>query len=195
MRETEILEEELIHGLAEKNSLEKAISVGFQGNLELKKEEKILYLGQFRERVLRALTFEQLEEKLIYPEIRQALADPKADKLIISGKVSVQIQELYRIEAKKQDVPFLVLNSPEFQGSIGLVVVSDEAVDRDEINVISREEKLLQKGVSLNVIRGVGGKLCPECYRKLIELAPEEKENYQVIRWWERLLGAKCISC
>lgn len=195
MKEKNVLEEELVKGLVEKSNLEKTISAAFQGGLELKKEERNLYLGQLRERVLQALTLEQVEEKLVYPEIRQFLADEKANKLIIDGKASIPAKERYHSEAKKYAVSFLSLSSPDFQGPIGLVIVSDEAVDRPKINVINREERLLQKGIPLEIIKGVGQKLCPQCYQKLINQAPEEEENYQVINWWEKLLGEKCLFC
>lgn len=195
MEKKNILEEELISSLEGKNELEKTISSSFQGTFQLKKEERNLHLGQFRERVLKALTLEQVEERVIYPEIRQALAEEKATKLIIDARASAEAEERYRTEARKFAVPFLSLSSPEFKGSIGLVVVSDEAVDCPEITVIGREERLLRKGIPLEIIKGVGQRLCPKCYQKLINQAPEEKENYQVINWWEKLLGEKCLFC
>lgn len=195
MERKDILEEELIHGLEGKNELEKIISAGFQGTLEIKKEERNLHLGQFKERVLKALTLEQVEERVIYPEIRKVLAEERVSKLIINAKASAEAEERYRAEAKKFAVPFLSISSPEFKGPVGLVVVSDEAVDCPEIKVVSREERLLKKGIPLEIIKGVGQKLCPKCYQKLINQAPEEEENYQVINWWEKLLGEKCLFC
>jgi len=190
-----LLEEEFLNGLAEKNDLEKALSVGLQGSWELGKEEKKQYLGQFRERVLKVLTLEQVEEKVVYPEIREALSDPKASQLIVNGKASQEAEERYRLEAKKCNISVLSLNSSELVGSIGLVVAASAAVERADIYVTKREDRLLQKGIPLPVIRGVGKKLCSRCYKKLTSLAPEEKDNYQVLSWWEQLLGEKCLCC
>ncbi|AET68636.1 Protein of unknown function (DUF1694) [Desulfosporosinus orientis DSM 765] len=39
-----------------------------------KHDEKILYLGEFRERIIRRLTKKQIAETFIYPEIKEALS-------------------------------------------------------------------------------------------------------------------------
>lgn len=195
MKEKQILEQELLQKLTKKSGLEKSLAAGIQGGFELKKEERNFYLGQFRERILKVLTMEQVEEKVIYPEIRHALTDQKAAKLIVNGKVSREAQERYREEAKKYNIFFTSLSSPQLKDVIGLVIASNEAVDRDDIEVMNREDRLLQKGIPLDIIRGVGKKICSKCYQKLIAQAPEEKDNYQVINWLEKFLGEKCLFC
>ena len=46
--------------------------------------EKNLFLGEYKERVIKALTFEEIKEKGIYYEIEKALEDKDVDKMVIS---------------------------------------------------------------------------------------------------------------
>lgn len=62
----------------EKDNLEQALLVGIHGAPEIKHDEKIYFLGEFKERVIRRLSIKQVSETGVYPEIIQALKDSRA---------------------------------------------------------------------------------------------------------------------
>ncbi len=119
----------------DRSELEEMIARGIQGDPELKKDERRKYLGEFRERVLKALTFEQIAEPGTYPEIREAMKDERAKKLIISQQADLNEAREYIQLARKRGLKFTVVDNPEYTGNIGLVVVSDKAVDVKDIMV------------------------------------------------------------
>lgn len=177
------------------SALERSTWFALHGPPELRKGEKRRYLGNFRERVLKALTFDQILEKGTYPEVEEALKDKRARKLVISRKVDLNAARDYINLARKKGLTFVTVDSPEFIGDIGLVVVADDAVDVEDIMVERRSERLRKRGIPEALINAVGERVCPRCYRLISERAPEEKGRYRVISPLERLLGAKCPGC
>lgn len=165
------------------------------GPAESRPWERARFLGQLRERVLKALTFAQVEEEGVYPEILEAIRDPRARKLIISRDADLYAAREYIRLARENDLSFTTVDSPWFTGNIGLVVASDRAVDEPEIMVKSRAERLRELGVPESVISARGKPLCPSCYKLLQRLAPGEAQNYTPISWVDRLLGRSCAAC
>ncbi|MCK8816389.1 YueI family protein [Natroniella sulfidigena] len=186
------LQQEAIKGQQGKSELERKVGAEAHGGLELKKEERNQYLGQFKERVLKALTFAQVEEEGIYPEIISSIKDPEAKKLIIDSRVSSSAAKEYVEIARENDLSFKKVNSPEFKGEVGLVVVSDQAVNKEDIHVENRKKKLKEKGIPEELINAQGQAICSECYELLEERAPEELQNYQKITWVDKLIGKNC---
>lgn len=180
---------------SEKSLLEQTLLIGQNGPLQLRKEERNQFLGEFRERVLKALTFAQIEEEGTYPEILAALKDSRAKKLIISRKADLSAAAEYIALAKEQNVSFTTVDSPDFKGEIGLVVVSDEAVDVPDISVENRKDRLQKIGIPEKLIAAVGKPICSDCMRLLQEKAPEEVKRYRLIGFWEKVAGQKCPAC
>ncbi|KJS85465.1 MAG: hypothetical protein JM58_08480 [Peptococcaceae bacterium BICA1-8] len=118
-----------------KSELEKAIDRGIYGTPELKREEINNYLGCFRERVLKALTKKQIVEPGTYKEILDAIHDPRAKRLVITNDVQLSFAMDYINLAHKNNVEFTLVDGHDYSGDIGLVVVSDTAVDIENIYV------------------------------------------------------------
>lgn len=119
----------------DKSELEKVLQIGLHGVPEIKKEEKKKYLGCFRERVLKVLTKKQIVEPGTYKEILEAIKDPRAQRLIITNDVKISEAMEYINMAKNQNVEFTMVDGDNFTGDIGLVVVSDKAVDEENIYI------------------------------------------------------------
>ena len=75
----------------------KKINVDVMNNIEKIKDralaatiEKNSFLGEYKERVLAALTFDEVNEKGIYNEIEKALGDKEAKKMIVSREVDLE---------------------------------------------------------------------------------------------------------
>lgn len=116
------------------NNLQR-ITIGLHGVPELKHDEKMNYLGEFRERIIRRLTKKQLAEKFVYPEIKEALNHEKSSRMLINGTLSPHLTDKYIELARKADKPYTMIHDPNLTGDTGLVVVSDEAVDIQDISV------------------------------------------------------------
>ncbi|ACB86389.1 YueI family protein [Natranaerobius thermophilus] len=183
-------------GLSSKSKLEQKLFTGIHGTPELKKTEKKKHLGEFRERVIKALTFDQVHEEGTYPEIKEAIRHPKARHLIISRKVDLNYARDYINLARHEGLSFTTVDDPDFEGPVALIVVSDEAVNEDDIYVQSRSDKLKELGVSEKIINtSRGSLLCLDCYQELAEKAPDEVEYYNKLSFLDKLLGKKCKSC
>ena len=175
-----------------KTELEQTVASGVQGGWELNKEEKSRFLGEFRERVLIALTKEKVEAPGTFPEVIEAIKDPEAEKLIIDRSVDMGVAREYIQLAREYNLSFKKVSSPEFKGPIKLVIVSDGAVNRSSIAVQTREERLKEKGVPEELIAAQGEKICKDCYKLISNKAPEEIENYKQLSWFDKLMGINC---
>jgi len=90
------LDKEVKRIFSEKTELERTISVGIQGVPDINHEEKIHFLGEFRERVLKILTKGQVIKAGIYEEITDSLKDPRASKMLINGEIDYKYTDKYR---------------------------------------------------------------------------------------------------
>lgn len=179
---------------AAKSLLEQTLAVGLHGAPELKKEEKEYYLGEFRERVIKVLTKEQVMESLVYDEIEQAIRDPRADKVVVHGELPERATDKYRKLALQYHKLFTVRQDPLFKGNVGLVVAGNDAVDAEHIEVERRADRLAKLGVPEGLIQAAGQPICKACFAKLEQLAPEELKHYTLISPIAKLFGEKCAA-
>lgn len=178
--------------LAGKSELDRTLQAGIHGAPELHKEEKLQYLGEFRERVLRMLTRSQVGEPLIYPEIEEAMKDPRAAVVVVHGEMNSHALDKYRKLAARCGRQLTVRHDDDFTGEAGLVVAAKTAVDIEVIGVEGRKERLLKRGLPEQLIGAAGEAVCKDCYAKIQKLAPEETANYRLISPISRLFGEKC---
>ncbi|MBM7622902.1 YueI family protein [Sporohalobacter salinus] len=190
-KDEEIEEEAILN--QDKSELEQTISAGIHGGFELKKGEKRRFLGEFKERVIKTLTFSQIEEPGVYPEILEAIRDSKAKKLIINRQVNMKAAKEYIDLARKNKLSFKKVESDEFKGNIGLVVVSDKAVNREKIKVPNKKEKFKELNLPVELVDKAGEKICAECYAKIADEAPEELINFEKMNWFDKLFNSSCF--
>lgn len=175
-----------------KSELEKTIAAGVYGTPELKPDEKSAFLGEFKERVLQALTKAQVAEDAVYVEIVQALQDKRAARLIYSGDIDYRYVDKYVRLSRKYGKPYTIRHDQKYKSDIGLLVVSKEAVDAGAVVAVNREERLTRLGLPLPVIKAAPGKVCDQCYALIEQAAPEETMNYERLTFFDRLAGEKC---
>jgi len=120
---------------SQKSRLEQAIAIGIDTVPELKKDEKMLFLGAFRERVIRKLSIKQVANPIVFPEIIEALKDKRAHKMLINGDLSFSFTEKYIKLAKQMGKPMTTIHNSELKGDAGLVVISDQAIDIENIDI------------------------------------------------------------
>lgn len=179
----------------EKSELEKTLITGFYGAPQLKPEERKQYLGEFRERIIKLLTKKQVMEQVIYSEILEALKDKRAVKLIINGEIDSCFTDKYEKMAEDLQKPCTILHDPDLKGETGLIVVSNDAVDIEDIQVENRETKLKKLGIPPELIHAAGKKICKNCFDKIVKADPNEAKNYQLITLKDRFWGEQCCVC
>ena len=174
------------------NELEQTLMVGMHGIPEVKRDEKIYFLGEFKERIMKKLTINQVSETAIYPEVFQVLKNVKETKMIINGNFDNLFTKKYRELAIKANKPCMVRSDSAFKGDTGLLIVSDKAVSEEEINVEEREIRLSRLGIPLLLIQAAGEKICESCFEKITKADENELLNYDELTWMDRLGGDRC---
>lgn len=114
--------------MSKKSELEKTIAAGLHGAPELKPEEKRRFLGFFRERVIQAITFQQLRSKDGLNVMLEALKDRRAVELLIHQEARAAAMPLI-VEARRRGVDFTIVSNPNFVGDIAAALVAAHAVD------------------------------------------------------------------
>lgn len=112
---------------SDKSELEKTIAAGLHG-VELHRDEKRRYLGHFRERVIEAVTFDQLRTTKGMNAMKKALSHKQAAELLVRNKARTIAMPLIA-EAQRLGVDFTIVSNPEFVGDIAVALVAREAVD------------------------------------------------------------------
>ena len=105
--------------------------------------EKNLFLGEYKERIIKALTFEEIKEKGIYYEIEEALENKDVAKMVISRHTDFEAIKKYIEIAKKKKIPYKMIDNLVCCGDIALVVVAKDAIVHeagDEIIITSKLE-------------------------------------------------------
>ena len=121
--------------LSKKSRLEQALTIGVNTVPELKEEETMLFLGEFRERVIRRLSIKQVADPIVFPEIKEALKDKRTLRMLINGDLSFKFTDKYIDLAKEVGKPYTTIHNPELKGDTGLVVISEQAIDIPNIDI------------------------------------------------------------
>ena len=182
----------------------KKINVDVMNNIEKIKDralaatiEKNSFLGEYKERVLAALTFDEVNEKGIYNEIEKALGDKEAKKMIVSREVDFKCIKKYLDMAKSKHISCKMMDNLLNTGEVCLVVASDDALNHPLENPIveSKIEKIREKNLPDIYYKAMGNKLC-SFHSDIIEKEiPEYKDYYGKIEFLDSLFGTKCPVC
>ena len=159
--------------------------------------EKNSFLGEYKERVLAALTFDEVNEKGIYNEIEKALGDKEAKKMIVSREVDFKCIKKYLDMAKSKHISCKMIDNLLNTGEVCLVVASDNALNHPLENPIveSKIEKIREKNLPDIYYKAIGKKLC-SFHSDIIEKEiPEYKDYYGKIEFLDSLFGTKCPIC
>ena len=143
--------------------------------------EKNLFLGEYKERIIKALTFEEIKEKGIYYEIEEALENKDVAKMVISR------------HAEFEDIKNLVCS-----GDIALVVVAKDAIVHeagDEIIITSKLEMCHLKHLPDVYYEAMESPICDFHLNIIKEEMPEYAKNYKELTFMDKLFGSKCPIC
>ena len=160
--------------------------------------EKNLFLGEYKERVIKALTFEEIKEKGIYYEIEKALEDKDVDKMVISRHADFNDIKKYIEIAKQKRVPYKMIDNLVCVGQIALVVVAKDAIVHeagDEIVVTSKLEKCHLKHLPDIYFEAMESAVCDFHLDIIKKEMPEYAKNYKELTFMDKLFGLKCPIC
>lgn len=115
-------------GFSKKNELEKTIATGIHGRPQLRPDEKRRFLGCFRERVIEAVTFDQIRTKEGLKVMSDALKDPRGVELVIHQEARSAAMPLI-IEARRSGLDFTLVSNPRFIGNVAVLLAASDAVD------------------------------------------------------------------
>lgn len=156
--------------------------------------EKNRYLGEYRERVIVALTKEEMSEKYIYPEVKKALMKKAAKKMIISRDVDlINIKKYIRI-AQVMHIPCKMVDGLSYIGDIGLVVVSNDALKKIPENPVPKtfKERIQDAGLDEIYYKSLGKKISLKYYNIVVNKLPELAFYYKPLGLLDRFCGTKC---
>ncbi|MGF7534036.1 DUF1694 domain-containing protein [Bacillus mexicanus] len=108
---------------------------GMYGTLETKPDERHLFLGSLRERVLLALTKGQVLRSKPYEEVDRIIKSSKNITLLINGKLQYQSYSSYIQMANRNGIHFKIVSDLQFHTPLGLVIAADIAVNRELIYI------------------------------------------------------------
>ncbi len=159
--------------------------------------EKGEYLGEFKENVIAALKKDQLEEDDVYIEIIEAMKEGDVSLLKMRRDVSLDRLKPYIREAENLGLRYQLVDGLSYRGEIALVVVSKDALDNADEDVVIRDmdQDFIDAGLDEELSKARGQKICKECYKKIKDTLPEYLGSFKKMGILDKLLGNKCPGC
>ncbi len=159
--------------------------------------EKAYYLGEYKERVLGALTKNQLLDGDIYPEIIDLMGRKEAYLLKITREVPLKNLKQYINHAEKIDLKYQLVDGISYYGEIGLVVVSKDALENQSENLVIRDinQDFIDAGLDKSYGKSRGQEICSKHYNKIKSILPSYINEYKKIGILGKIIGTKCPIC
>ena len=156
--------------------------------------EKYEYLGEFKDRVLIALEKQDIEKGIIHTEIIEKMKDSRASLLKMRRDISLDLIKPYIDEAEKINLRYMLVDDISFRGEIGLVVVSKEALNNENENVIAESitKVFVDAGLSEGFAFALRKKSCSKRYNELKEKLPNYLEKFQEMSLFDKIFGKAC---
>ncbi|MBT2657504.1 YueI family protein [Bacillus sp. ISL-18] len=128
----------------ERKTVEDVLQQGIYGPLETKPEERRKYLGTLRERIIVALTKNQVAETNIYPQVEQSMKEYPQAQLLLNGNMAYEELSKYVKLAAKNKLEHKIVTNKEHDTDIGLVLAMSTAIDKKEILVTPKVQMSAQ---------------------------------------------------
>ncbi|MEI6856752.1 DUF1694 domain-containing protein [Psychrilyobacter sp.] len=159
--------------------------------------EKKYYLDEYRERIIIALKIDQLVEDEVYLDIIEAIKSDCAKLLKLRRDVGLKYLKPYIKEAEKLDFRYELVDGLSYLGDIGLVVVSDKALDNENKELVVRDmnQDFLDVGLGHEFSRNQNKSICNECYLKIEDKLPSYLDKFKRLNIIDKLLGTNCPVC
>lgn len=159
--------------------------------------EKTLYLDEFKENVILALTEKQVLSGIIYQEVIEELKKPETARMKMRRDISLKALKPYIMAAENAGVEYTLVDALDTRGDIALVVVAKKAFDDPNRTIVLEdlEEKFEKAGLNPEYIKKVGSKLCKKHYDLLVEKMPSYKNEFEKLTLLDKIFGKECPIC
>lgn len=140
------------------NNIDDYLQQGMHGPRGPKPDERRRYLGTFRERIVIALTQNQIRESGIYKQVEVAIKKNRKAHLYLNGNMNYGLLSKYTKIAAKNHMNYTMVTNKDYDSEIGLVLAYDYAIDKDEIYVKkqipkAKKEKNKKNGFFANLFK------------------------------------------
>lgn len=177
------------------DELRRTLQFGIHGTPELKREEKQRYLGEFRERVVAAIRYDQAGDKEVVKQVERLLQQPQVSTVKIHVNLSYKTAKRYHDLARRFGKNHTLVSASGYKQDYAVILASDIAVEKEDIHVKTRYDRLRDRGVPKAIIEAVGKDLCEACRVVLKEKTPEELRRYGALNRLDRFLRKTCAAC
>lgn len=157
--------------------------------------ERNEYLGEYKERVVLALTVSEVEEKLIYKEVEDAIIKYPVTKMIISNAINFNKAKKYILLSKKYKIMSKKVDALSFVGDIGLVLCTNDKFSDDknrDVVIKPKLQRFLDKGLPSIYYEAQGQKIDKIYYDEIKKELPELIDDYKQLTFWDKLFGVRC---
>jgi uncharacterized protein YueI len=117
----------------DRDNVEEYLQTGMYGPKEIKPEERKRFLGTLRERIVVALTQQQVRGETVMTELERIMKENSKAHLYLNGQIEYSVLSKYIKVANKINIPFTMVNNQDVETDIGLVLAYDYAIDKEEI--------------------------------------------------------------
>ncbi|MCL6572567.1 MAG: YueI family protein [Bacillus sp. (in: Bacteria)] len=118
-----------------KPTVDEILQQGIYGALETKPDERRIYLGTIRERIIVVLEKSQVAESEVYPQIQQNMKEYPQAQLFLNGNMNYEELSKYVKMAAKNNIEHTIVTNKDHDTEIGLVLAMDHAIDKVEIQI------------------------------------------------------------
>ena len=159
--------------------------------------DRTRYLGEFKERVIVALTKEQVAEDEIYIEVANAMKNREATKMIFSREVPLEKIERYIKKAEEAQIQHKSVDGLLYFGDVGLIIAADDALKDpiEDVFIASIPDKFSKKRLNQIYYQSFNKKICQFHLKVIKEEMPEYEDEYQEMSFVDKLFGMKCPIC
>jgi len=112
------------------NKLEDILKQGIYGSLQIRPEERKIFLSTIAERIHLCLTKSQVRHRGIYPEMDKLMKEKNNAHLYINGTLNYLKYSNYIQAANKYSLPFTIVNDGQ-DTPIGLVLAAESAINME----------------------------------------------------------------
>lgn len=115
-----------------KSELEQYAENGALGTPEIKREEKRIFLGEFKERVIMTIDIDEILDESKNNQVEEKAKASNVDKIIVNDKIKNDIRIDYMKIAKEHKKDFKLVQS---DSHIAVVLASKEANDIEHVKL------------------------------------------------------------
>lgn len=122
------------------DDVEQRVMQGINGTPQLKPDEKREYLGNFRERVIFTLSFQEVNQNLYMSALKKDLAVNPSGHLFLNGELTESQQGDWLTIATENKLTFTFVNDNKVDQPTDLAIVyaADTAINLPEVDLLKK---------------------------------------------------------